>query len=93
MLDRLGSGDVAADYPRPWRTITDELRADIRGGRWQPGDRLPTQHELMARFERSRSTVRLALEQLADEGFVTMSQGTSARVAPRDAWPTTNKES
>ena len=81
MLDRPSSADMAADYPRPWRKIADDLRADITAGRWLPGDRLPTQQELMERFGRSRSSIRLALDQLAGEGYLTMGQGASARVA------------
>ena len=53
-----------------WRTIHDSLRGDIAAGRYRPGDKLPTEAALAARFCVNRHTVRRALGerrlQLAD---------------------------
>lgn len=46
-----------------------------------PGDRLPTEPELMKRMGVSRITIRHALEQLKSEGLITASQGRGTFVA------------
>ena len=43
---------------------------DIVGGRYQPGDRLPTEHELCARHGISRTPAHRALTELANEGVI-----------------------
>jgi GntR family transcriptional regulator len=48
---------------------------EIRGGRWKPGDRLPTEDELIARFRVSKITVRQALRDLAGLGYIRREQG------------------
>ena len=46
------------------------LVEDILSGRYHPGDRLPTEHELCARYGVSRTPVTRALSELAAEGVV-----------------------
>lgn len=46
------------------------LTEEILGGKYGPGDRLPTEHELCAHFQISRTPVAKALTELADEGVV-----------------------
>lgn len=55
--------------------VADALRADIRAGRYAPGDRLPSERELVARFEVSAGSVRAALVQLRTEGLIVSYQG------------------
>jgi GntR family transcriptional regulator len=50
--------------------VRDALRADILGGSLSPGDRLPSESELIARFGVSRITVRQALSELQSDGLV-----------------------
>lgn len=61
--------------------VVAALRSIIRAGEYQPGDRLPTEREMEARFGASRSTIRRALELLRAEGWVDThpSQGTFVR--------------
>lgn len=90
-VDQVSCATVAPTgiYDRPWRRLTDELRRLIVAGRWQPGDRLPTQRELAAIVDAgSRGTVQRAVDQLRAEGYVTTRQGSGTRVAPRESWPT-----
>jgi len=57
------------------RGIAADLAALIEGGRWQPGDRLPSETELARQFKVSRPTLRKALTALASEGLVESVQG------------------
>lgn len=57
------------------RGIAADLTALITEGRWQPGDRLPSETELAAQFKVSRPTLRKALTALAGEGSLESVQG------------------
>jgi len=54
-----------------WRQIADELRNGITDGTRPPGSRLPTEAELVTKWQVSRSTARQALQALSNEGLVT----------------------
>lgn len=54
----------------PARRIRDEIAAAIRSGEWRPGDRVPTEQELAARYGCARATVSKALGELAAAGLV-----------------------
>ena len=47
----------------------------IETGEWRPGDRVPSEIELVRQFGVSRTTVRLALSDLANQGLLTRLQG------------------
>jgi GntR family phosphonate transport system transcriptional regulator len=64
-----------------WKAIAAALRADISEGRYLPGDKLPTEAQLSARFGVNRHTVRHALSHLVDEGLVRTRRGAGAFVA------------
>ena len=63
------------------RQLTDQLRALITGGRLAPGQRLPSSRHLAQSLDVSRSTVSFAIEQLAAEGYLTLSTGRRPVVA------------
>lgn len=70
-MGQVESGDMAAQYDRPWKQITADLRRKIHNGRWQPGDRLPTIAQLQAEYGgRAKGTIRSAINKLAEEGLV-----------------------
>lgn len=48
---------------------------DLEAGRWKPGERLPTENQLIARFRVSKITVRQALRELATLGYIRREQG------------------
>jgi GntR family transcriptional regulator, histidine utilization repressor len=52
------------------RRIRADVEAQIRGGHWPPGYRLPTEQELQNRYGCARATVGKALSALADAGLV-----------------------
>lgn len=84
-MDQVGSPDMAprGQYDRPWKNIASDLRAKIRAGRWQPGDRLPTLAQLQEEYGHSKNTVAGALRSLRDEGVVT-TRGKSYYVSSSD---------
>ena len=61
-----------------YRDIADDLRERITELR--PGDELASEADLVKEFRVSRSTIRCALQVLADEGLITSSQGRRWRV-------------
>lgn len=65
------SPDSTPKYPQ----ILEELRAEIVGGKYAYGVRLPSEPEFMERFKASRPTVHRALAELEDEGFIEIQQG------------------
>jgi GntR family phosphonate transport system transcriptional regulator len=66
-----------------WRAIHDSLTADIAAARYAPGDKLPTEAALAARFGVNRHTVRRALGELAEAGVIFTRRGAGAFVAHR----------
>ena len=58
-----------------WFQIKERLRAAISDGGLGAGDQLPTEHELMDMYSVSRTTVRSALQALANEGLVDRAAG------------------
>jgi GntR family phosphonate transport system transcriptional regulator len=66
-----------------WSAIATALGADIAAGHYRPGDRLPTEAALAARFGVNRHTVRHALSALADKGLVHSRRGAGVFVARR----------
>lgn len=62
--------------------LRETLLADLRRGRWQPGERLPAERQMMAVFQVGRSTVRRVLTQMKDMGLITQSVGSGTYVAP-----------
>ncbi len=55
--------------------LTDQLRDLIASGRLAPGQRLSTSRSLAEALKISRNTVTSVIEQLATEGYITLSQG------------------
>jgi GntR family transcriptional regulator, transcriptional repressor for pyruvate dehydrogenase complex len=62
--------------------IAETLRGQILGGKYGPGERLPSERELSARTGANRSSVREALKQLEQLGMISIRPGGGARVVP-----------
>src|SRR5579859_2100417 len=58
-----------------YQQIADRLRDQIDSGALQPGERLPSEPDLVRQFDASRNTVRLALALLTNQGQVVTRQG------------------
>lgn len=65
--------------------IADDLREQISSGRLRPGDDIPTEAELAARWSTSRGPIRNALAALRGEGLIETTRGRPARVVARKA--------
>lgn len=69
---------MSASTARPaYEELADTLRVQILAGDLQPGDQLPVEPELSARYGVSRSTVREALRVLSSQNLVTTTRGVS----------------
>jgi GntR family transcriptional regulator len=55
--------------------IKEKLLEKIKSGGMRVGDQLPTENELTQQFQVSRTTIRLAMQQLELEGYVRKVQG------------------
>lgn len=58
-----------------WRQIAGDIQKDIDDGVYRPGDKLPTESTLSARFAVNRHTVRRAMAFLQEIGKVRIEQG------------------
>lgn len=67
-----------------YRQIAGTLRDEILSGRFEPSGRLPSEAEIGARFEVSRVTVRLALDELAGNGLIERRKGKGTYVAGKE---------
>ncbi len=65
-----------------WRVIAADLRAAILDGRYPPGGALPSEPELVRRYEVSRPTVRKAIDTLVSEGLAYVMRGRGSFVRP-----------
>jgi DNA-binding GntR family transcriptional regulator len=65
-----------------WRVIATELRAAILDGRYPPGGALPSEPELVRKYEVSRPTVRKAIDTLVSEGLAYVMRGRGSFVRP-----------
>jgi len=58
-----------------YHQLKTALLRDIESGRWRPGDRIPTEDALIERYKVSKITVRQALRDLAQMGYIRREQG------------------
>ncbi|MFI6944268.1 winged helix-turn-helix domain-containing protein [Streptomyces sp. NPDC050418] len=81
--DEVHTGPRSAESARrSHRDVADELRARIRSGELQPGQRMPTQAKLADEFGVERGAVRQALGILKSERLLTnVTKGSPATVA------------
>ena len=70
------------------RAVADRLIAAIAVGDYSPGERLPAERELATMLEVSRVTVRAALADLREAGYVEARRGRSGGSFVRTDWGT-----
>jgi GntR family transcriptional regulator, arabinose operon transcriptional repressor len=65
------------------RLVFETLLGDIASGRFQPGDRIPTEAELAKTFSASRSTIARAMRDLKSRGLLNRQRGGGTHIARR----------
>jgi GntR family transcriptional regulator len=63
------------------------LLEKIRTNEWSPGSLIPSEHELEAQYEVSRTTIRQALSALVSEGYLVRKRGRGTFVTKQDVVP------
>lgn len=80
------SKNVNPDSMTPmYKQIIDILSRKMDEGELKPGDRIPSEAELMQTYHVSRITVRSAINELEEDGMVVRSRGKGTFVASRKA--------
>jgi GntR family transcriptional regulator len=64
-----------------YQQIKTLILQSLQGGEWKPGDVMPSEQELAARFRVSQGTVRKAIDELAADNLVVRRQGKGTFVA------------
>lgn len=70
-----------AVYAPLYKQIKDLLLASLQSGEWKPGELVPSELELAARFQVSQGTVRKAVDELSAENLLVRRQGKGTFVA------------
>ncbi len=58
-----------------YQTIYETLKKQIQAGQFQEGQLLPSENELCSQFQTSRMTIRQALNELVNEGYIVRKHG------------------
>lgn len=66
-----------------YRKLEDWIKSEIINNALKPGDKLPTEAELIKRSGFSRQTVRIAIKHLIEEGLLTSIQGSGTYVSQK----------
>ena len=75
-------GEAATPAFSPlYRQIKDLILQSLQTGEWKPGEAIPSEMDLAARFRVSQGTVRKAIDELAAENLVVRRQGKGTFVA------------
>ncbi|NYT63029.1 GntR family transcriptional regulator [Alcaligenaceae bacterium] len=83
LTDRTGSDRSAssAAFSPLYQQIKGLLLQSLDHGEWKPGEAIPSELELAARFQVSQGTVRKAIDELAAENLLLRRQGKGTFVA------------
>ncbi len=64
-----------------YQQLYEILHSKIQRGEWRPGDKIPSESELIDTFQVSRNTVRQVLDMLVNEGMIYRQRGRGSFVA------------
>ncbi len=78
---RSATADAAPAFSPLYQQIKGLLTRDLQAGLWKPGEVIPSEFELAARFKVSQGTVRKAIDELAAENLLVRRQGRGTFVA------------
>jgi len=74
----------SATFSPLYRQIKGLMVKALEAGEWRPGDVIPSETELAARFKVSQGTVRKAIDEMAADNLLTRRQGKGTFVASHD---------
>ena len=77
---RAEAGDAPAFSPL-YQQIKTLITRSLQAGEWRPGEAIPSEMDLAARFKVSQGTVRKAIDELATENLLVRRQGKGTFVA------------
>lgn len=81
----LSGGDVASQATPAFSPLYQQIKGlilqSLQSGEWKPGESIPSEMDLAARFRVSQGTVRKAIDELAAENLVVRRQGKGTFVA------------
>jgi GntR family transcriptional regulator len=75
---------AAPTFSPLYRQIKEFMIRSLEAGEWRPGDSIPSEGELAARFNVSQGTVRKAIDEMAAENLLVRRQGKGTFVASHD---------
>ncbi|MEH7352392.1 GntR family transcriptional regulator [Neobacillus drentensis] len=64
-----------------YHQLMERLKDSIEKGNWTPGDKIPSENQLMDQFSVSRNTAKKAIEELVQDGILYRIQGKGTFVA------------
>ena len=73
--------ESAPSFSPLYQQIKSLLVTGLEAGQWQPGQPIPSETELAARFGVSQGTVRKAIDEMAAENLLVRRQGKGTFVA------------
>ncbi len=76
-----GPGSGTAAFSPLYRQIKGLILKSLQAGEWKPGESIPSEMDLAARFRVSQGTVRKAIDELAAENLLIRRQGKGTFVA------------
>ena len=71
-------------HTRVFQDLVKQIQRAILDGRLKPGDKLPSQRELIQRFQTSRASLREALRVLEQKGLIEVKLGVSGGAVVKD---------
>jgi len=74
-------GGVTPSFSPLYQQIKTLILRGLQDGEWRPGEAIPSEMELAARFKVSQGTVRKAIDELAAENLLVRKQGKGTFVA------------
>src|SRR6185295_12300127 len=76
-----GVADAAPAFSPLYQQIKGLIMRELQAGQWKPGEAIPSELDLAARFKVSQGTVRKAIDELAAENLLVRRQGKGTFVA------------
>ena len=76
-----GSDAAGPAFSPLYRQIKGLITRDLQAGAWKPGEAIPSEQDLAARFKVSQGTVRKAIDELAADNLLVRRQGKGTFVA------------